>query len=132
MNLFFDVEHIYNPSIGLEVPLILGYGNQEVQTTGFIDCGAEACVFRNEITRQLGIDVEAGLPKLFGPASGGTIETFGHFIHFEFFGITFESMAYFARYTGLHRNLLGRLGWLNKLRFGLIDYDSTLFLARYD
>jgi hypothetical protein len=132
MNLFFDVEHIYNPSIGLEVPLILGYRGQEVQTTGFIDCGAEACVFRNEIGRQLGINVEAGIPKLFGPASGGTIETFGHLIHLEFFGITFESMVYFARYPGLSRNLLGRLGWLNKLRFGLIDYDSRLFLARYD
>jgi hypothetical protein len=38
----------------------------------------------------LGIDIEAGDPKSFGPASGGVLETYGHMVNFEFFGITGE------------------------------------------
>jgi hypothetical protein len=34
------------------------------------------------------------------------------------------------KYPGLRRNLLGRNGWLNKLRFGLVEYESTVFLSR--
>jgi hypothetical protein len=28
--------------------------------------------------------------------------------------------------------LLGRTGWLNKLRFGLIEYDRLTYLSQYD
>jgi hypothetical protein len=47
----------------------------------------------------------------------------------EFLGIAFESFVYFAKYTGLQRNLLGRVGFLRKLRFGLIEYDTTALFA---
>lgn len=48
----------------------------------------------------------------------------------EFLDITLESIVYFAKYPGLRRNLLGRNGWLSKLRFGLVEYDSTVFFSR--
>jgi hypothetical protein len=28
--------------------------------------------------------------------------------------------------------VLGRVGWLNRVRLGLIDYDGRLFLSAYD
>jgi hypothetical protein len=39
--------------------------------------GAEACIFSSEIGQMLGIDTEAGEPKWFGSASGGTLEMYG-------------------------------------------------------
>jgi hypothetical protein len=128
-DLSFDVTHIYTSTDGIKIPLVISFGGKEVQTTGYVDSGAEACVFRNEIGQMLGIDIEAGEPKSFGPASGGTLETYGHMVIIEFLGITLESIVYFAKYPGLRRNLLGRNGWLSKLRFGLVDYDRTVFLS---
>lgn len=127
--LSFAVMHRYASNDGIEIPLTIAYGGQEVRASGYVDCGAEASIFSNEIGQLLGIALEAGEPKLFGPASGGTLQTFGHLVTLEFFGITMESVVYFAKFPGLRRNLLGRNGWLSKLRFGLVEYDSTVFLS---
>ena len=113
--LSFDVTHRYTSPDGVEIPLVIAYGGEEIQTTGYVDCGAEACIFSNEIGQLLGITLEKGEPKSFGPASGGTLQTFGHLVSLEIFGITVESVVYFAKYPGLRRNLLGRSGWLSKL-----------------
>lgn len=128
-DLSFDVTHIYTSADGIKIPLVISFGGNEVQTSGYADCGSEACVFSNEIGQMLGIDIEAGEPKSFGPASGGTFETYGHMVIIEFLGITLESIVYFAKYPGLRRNLLGRNGWLSKLRFGLLEYESAVFFS---
>jgi hypothetical protein len=46
--------------------------------------------------------------------------------------IALNSIVYFAREYSLPCKMLGRTGWLNKLRFGLIDYDQLIYLSRYD
>jgi hypothetical protein len=43
-----------------------------------------------------------------------------------------ESTAHFFADERIHENLLGRTGWLDRLRLGLVDYDSILYLAPYD
>ena len=127
--LTFDVIHHYTSADGVEIPLVLTGGGRELQTTGFVDCGTAACIFNNETGRLLGLDIEAGEPKAFSPASGGTLLTYGHLVTLEFFGLTVESLVYFAKYSSLRRNLLGRSGWLSKLRFGLVEYDSAVYLS---
>ena len=129
-DLSFDVTHVYTSTDGVKIPLVISFGGVEFQTTGYADCGAEACIFSNEVGQMLGIDIEAGEPKSFGSASGGTLPTYGHMVTIEFLGITLESIVYFAKYPGLRRNLLGWNGWLSKLRFGLVEMDSTVFLSR--
>src|SRR5262249_21197112 len=129
-DLSFDVTHIYTSTDGIKIPLVISFGGKEIQTTGYADCGAEACILRNEIGEMLGINIEAGEPKSFGPASGGALETYGHLVIIEFLGITLESVVYFAKYPRLRRNLLACSGWLNKLRFELVDYDSTVYFSR--
>lgn len=47
------------------------------------------------------------------------------------FGIAMISVIYFAKYPGITRNLLGRLGWLRNLQLGLRDYDNKLFISEY-
>jgi hypothetical protein len=41
-------------------------------------------------------------------------------------------VVYFAANYGLRRNLLGREGWLSKVRLAIVDYDSEVFLSRYE
>ena len=47
-------------------------------------------------------------------------------------GLVFQSLIYFAKYPGLPRNLLGRIGWLRNLRLAVIDYDNMIYLNTYD
>jgi hypothetical protein len=41
-------------------------------------------------------------------------------------------MVYFFADDGIRKNLLGRTGWLDRVRFGLVDYDSKFYVAAYD
>jgi hypothetical protein len=43
-----------------------------------------------------------------------------------------EAMVYFFADERSNKNLLGRTGWLNRVRFGLVEHDQKLFLAGYD
>jgi hypothetical protein len=65
----------------------------------------------------------------FSTGNGGFLKTHGHFVKLSCFGFEFESRVYFAVDEGLPRNVLGRNGWLVRLRFGLVHYDRTLFLG---
>jgi hypothetical protein len=37
-----------------------------------------------------------------------------------------------CQYGSADRNFLGRSGWLDRLRIGIIDYDHLLYLSTYD
>jgi hypothetical protein len=43
-----------------------------------------------------------------------------------------DIVAYFAKDEWFNRNVLGRHGWLNRIRIGLNDYDGQLYLSRAD
>jgi hypothetical protein len=41
-------------------------------------------------------------------------------------------MVYFFADERINKNLLGRIGWLDRIRLGLVDHDGELYLAPYD
>ena len=41
-------------------------------------------------------------------------------------------MVYFAAPADFSRSVVGRSGWLQHFRLGLIDYDTMLLLSHYD
>jgi hypothetical protein len=43
-----------------------------------------------------------------------------------------HAMVYFYEDASINRNVLGRNGWLNRVRLGLVDYDSLVYLSAYD
>ena len=47
-------------------------------------------------------------------------------------GMEFDSVVYFAAHEAYNRNVLGRRGWLNKVRLGLIDYEGKLYFSHAD
>ena len=128
----FDYSHRYaDHSDGLLIPVALQAGQTIHKTFAGIDTGASVCLFSREVGEILGLDVEQGEYKRLGTLAGG-LDAFGFEVGLQALDIALNSTVYFAREYGLPRNLLGRTGWLNKLRFGLIEYDRLIYLSQYD
>ncbi len=129
----FDICQQYrslDEGITIETTLILGKDSALFQAK--IDPGAQVCLFQREIGEQLGIDIESGPQIRLGSLTGGSLIAFGHSVTLHTLGLEFDSVVYFAADYGLERNLLGRDGWLQKVRLAIIDYDSTIYLSPYD
>ncbi|MGH9842553.1 MAG: hypothetical protein ACREEM_27745 [Blastocatellia bacterium] len=129
----FDIREQYNSvEEGITIETILFLGEHSVISQAKIDPGAQVCLFQREIGEQLGIDIESGHRIKLGSLTGGSLIAYGHSVMLNTLGLEFDSVVYFARDYGLERNLLGREGWLNKVRLGIIDHDLTLYLSSYD
>ena len=128
--LSFAIAHDYSADEAIRLPVTLRSGGEEVRADAFVDTGATYCVFRREVAASLGIDVEAGAPLRVGTVTGG-FDAYGHAVNLETLGYSFEVMVYFAAHEGLPRNVLGRRGWLDQVRLGLVDHDGRLYLSGY-
>jgi len=129
--LTFDLLHQYDPGRpGITVPVSLRLGEQALITEAHVDAGAANCFFRRSLGEKLGLNIESGHLQEFS-SPGGIVEGYGHFVTLESLGMEFDAIVYFAKDLGFNRNLLGRHGWLQQLRIGLIDYDGLLYLSRY-
>ncbi len=129
----FQVSHHYEdvPS-GIPLPVVLRVGNQEVEWTAKLDTGAQYCVFERECGEQLGLTIEDGQPQRMEGPRGQGFDTFGHEVTIEVLGYPVLSTVFFPIDPGFRRSVLGRVGWLNKFRLALIDYDRHLYLSAYD
>ena len=47
-------------------------------------------------------------------------------------GIVTHSLVYFFAEPTIRKNVLGRAGWLDRVRLALIDHDRDLYLGEYD
>jgi hypothetical protein len=62
----------------------------------------------------------------------GDFLTYAHEVNLVVLGIETTTTVYFAADESFSRNVLGRQGWLDRVRLGLVDYDGTLYLSAYD
>ncbi len=113
------------------MPVILTVGNKTVDCRAKVDTGAEHCLFQRELAEGLELDLESGeFMKM--NTLGGPIPTYGHQVVMQTLGMTFDVMVYFAEDYGISRNLLGKHGWLEQVRIGLIDHDEILYVSPYN
>ena len=96
-----------------------------------LDTGASFCVFGAEIAEALGLDLISGIRQRFRTANS-VFEAFGHEVEMEAFGIATQSTVYFFADLMIDKNVLGRIGWLDRVRLGLIHHDNKIYLAPYD
>jgi aspartyl protease len=123
--------HLYTPSNeGISVPVALASANRIVDLLAYVDTGASHCLLDRKHAEMLDLDVEAGEAKGFRNAAG-RVDAFGHLVMIETFDLRFESVVYFFGDERIHKNLLGRIGWLDRIRLGLIDHDCELYVARH-
>lgn len=75
--------------------------------------------------------MEDGDHLIFSTANS-RFEAFGHQVTIDVLGIETTTMVFFFADRDITRNVLGRKGWLDRIRLGLIDHDQELYLAAYD
>ena len=129
--LSFDVKQRYISSeSGITVEAILHSGQKTANCLAKIDTGAQLCLFERAAGELLGLEIEKGMPIELSTLTG-TMLAYGFEITMEVLGLEFVSTVYFPQSSHIHRNILGRQGFLQLLKFGLVDYDSELYLSSY-
>ena len=127
----FTNSYYYNTlESGITIPATLQYNSLLTSINAKIDTGAQFCVFERIHGEGLGLEVESGTSLRMTTATG-SFDTFGHTINLSVLGIETESIVYFAAEESFYLNILGRVGWLNRVKLGLIDYEGKLLLSVY-
>lgn len=131
--LIFAALHQYDTSqVGITIPVELSNGDRNVELTAKLDTGASFCIFRRDYGEALGLNIESGQEENVYLADGFLLKTYGHNITLSALGFQLDVMVYFAADPNITRNLLGRQGWIQQLRIGIVDYDGKLYISTYD
>jgi hypothetical protein len=130
--LIFHQEHDYTASDqGITVPVILKAGMESVQLFAKVDTGAEYCFFERGFAEALGLDIENGTPLDCRTVAGG-FRAYGHELTLSVLGVEVNATIYFYESESIRRNVLGRNGWLNRIRLGVVDHESLLYVSSYN
>lgn len=116
---------------GISVSVKLSLGQSSVDVLAKLDCGASNCVFERAHGEFLEIEVESGYLRSFSTATG-YFDAYGHSVTMTVEDYEFDVMVYFARDEGFDRNVLGRVGFIDRVLIGLNDYAGKLYLNRID
>ena len=115
---------------GISLPVVLQAGETKVEIHAKLDTGSTHCIFERQHAELLKLEIESGEPTTIGTATGKFL-AFGHRITLISFGLSWEASVCFIAEEGIRRNILGRQGWLDRVKLGLIDYEGKLLLSPY-
>lgn len=96
-----------------------------------LDTGSTFCVIQRQFAEALGIEVEDGTPQRMRAATGSFL-AYGHTLTLAIEGIEWQATIFFAEDEYFLVNVVGRVGFLDRLRIGLVDYEQTFYLSAYD
>jgi hypothetical protein len=116
---------------GITLPVGLRNSAGSVDLIAKLDTGSSYCIFQRNYADSLGIDLETGAKEKIGTANSFFI-AYGHEVSILALDFEFHATVYFAEDYDITRNVLGRQGWLDRIRIGLIDYDGKLYVSHYD
>lgn len=132
-NVNFEVKHVYDPGEpGISIPVVLSTGEKSIRLSAKIDTGAVYCLFTRQYGEELGLDIEAGHYLELKGINNQKFVAYGHSVSLSVYTLSFDITAYFARDYEITRNVLGRHGWLDRIKLLLVDYEGILSIARYD
>lgn len=127
----FDRHYYYDLfKIGIVVPATLSNFDLSMTVDAAIDTGSTYSVFERYIAERLEIELETGLSVNIGTATG-SFRAYGHELSLSLLDIDTTSTVYFAESEHFDRNVLGRTGFLDRVKLGLIEPEGRLFLSRY-
>jgi hypothetical protein len=113
------------------LPITLQRGEHITHLEAQVDTGASCCIFRRDFGEGLGLDVERGFRQEINTVTGA-FTTYGHTVTVSVLGFEFEAVVYFAADEGFTRNVLGRSGWLDRVRLGIVYPASEVYLSLHD
>jgi len=130
--LSFRVRYPYKPDKrGVSVPVSLISGTETVKLFASVDTGAEYCLFERGFAEALLIEPEQGTRLDFETVTG-TFRAWGHELTLDILGVRTHAVVYFFDNPEIKKNVLGRNGWLNRVRLGVVDHDLFVYLSAYD
>ena len=117
--------------VGITVPIILFDGERNSAFKAKIDTGASFCIFERKNGERLGLEIERGEEVKISTATD-SFTAYGHELTMLVLSIETYAKVYFAKEESFTRNVLGRQGWLDRVKLGLIDYEGKLLLSAYE
>ena len=127
----FDKTHFYDTlKPGISLTATLHHGDESFECEAKLDTGSSHCIFKRSLGELLGLDLESSPAERISTITGG-FPAYPHAIVLEVLGIRTEATVYFAAEEHFKRNVLGRTGWLDRVKLGLIDYEAKLLLSSY-
>lgn len=129
--LTFEVCHEYDAGApGITVPIVLSSGSISRKVEAKFDSGSGYCIFQRGLGEALGFVIESGVPQWIATATGSFL-TYGHEATIHVLGFELAGTVYFAKDEFFTRDVLGRFGWLQKLKVGMVDYEGKLYVGKY-
>lgn len=129
--LSFRIDYRYKVEPGILLPVALRHASRETDFFARVDTRAAFCIFQRLHAETVGIVVESGDPTRISTVTGGFL-AYAHRVTLGVLGIEVEATVYFAEDPAMPRDVLGRNGWLDRMRLALVDHDRQLFLSHYD
>jgi hypothetical protein len=113
---------------GVVLPVMILSGDHAEAVNAAVDTGSTLCVFQREIAERLGIRIEEGIED-YVSAMGTVIKVYGHEVTLVVEELSMDLIVYFPAYQQIPRNLLGRQGFLQRMLFGLDDYEGVVYFG---
>src|SRR5260370_23779402 len=113
--------------MGISILVILRHGEDTVRFDADVDTGSSFCIFNRGHAETLGLSPESGTPAPFRTVTG-SFDAYCHTLTLVTLGYSFDVMVYFAPHDSFSLNVLGRRGWLDQVRLGLVEYESKVYL----
>ena len=131
-SLNFAFQHHYQETAsGILIPVTLVYGGLEIDLRVRFDSAASDCVFDRYYAERIGIDLESGDRHEFRTLTG-SFAAYSHEVTMRTLGLEWSALVFLHDSANAANAFLGRRGWLDRLRIGLVHYDRQIFLGNYD
>jgi hypothetical protein len=129
--LSFTERFDYSRFNDIVLPLKLSSGkDNQVLLRAKVDTGSTFCVFQRRHADLLNIDTETGTQLRIRTATG-SFTAYGHEVTIKVGQLEWLAEIYFAEDEGFPVNVVGRVGFLDRLRLALTDYEQLLYLGAY-
>jgi hypothetical protein len=121
----------YASNTGIKIETTLRYNALEFSGLANIDTGSASCIFSRSVADSLEIYLTNGYPRTFNTLTGD-FAAFGHNVELETMGLILRTMVFFIEDPKIHKNLLGRDGWFQFIKFGLNHSSNEVFLGNLE
>jgi hypothetical protein len=123
---------VYPSSFDITLSIAISANSQDFyEVKAKLDSSSVFCILQRRYAKLLELDLEAGTLQHIRTATGSFL-AYGHDIILSIEGIEWHATVYFAEDEFFPVNVVGRVGFLDRLRIGLVDYEQTLYLSAYD
>jgi predicted aspartyl protease len=129
-SLEFDAElHYEETPAGILVPIRLAHGNRSVELRARLDTGAADCIFDDSYAAILGLP-DSGIQREYRTVAG-SFKAHGHEVTIETLGLEWTALVFFHAMGNPAHAFVGRRGWLDRVRLGIVHYEQRLLLGQY-